>query len=241
MSAVLEVTGLVAGYEPGNPIVRGASVRVPPGALVTLIGPNGAGKSTCVRAIAGLVPIAAGQVSLGDVDLTALPAYRRVEAGLAFVPQSENVFASLSVAENLALGAPRGSRAPGRARAEALLATLPEMAGLWSRPAGTLSGGQRQLLAVARALVAAPRVLVLDEPTAGLSPRVVTLLLRALRQLADEGLAVLLVEQNVRAAFTVSDQVLVLVQGAPVLTGTPAALAADPQLTALYLGGGVTA
>ncbi len=156
MSAVLEVTGLVAGYEPGNPIVRGASVRVPPGALVTLIGPNGAGKSTCVRAIAGLVPIAAGQVSLGDVDLTALPAYRRVEAGLAFVPQSENVFASLSVAENLALGAPRGSRAPGRARAEALLATLPEMAGLWSRPAGSLSGGQRQLLAVARALVAAP-------------------------------------------------------------------------------------
>jgi branched-chain amino acid transport system ATP-binding protein len=237
MSACLEVTGLVAGYERSNPIVRGASITVESGQIVTLIGPNGAGKSTCVRAIAGLVPIEAGHIQLNGLDITTVPAHGRVATGLGFVPQSDNIFADLSIDENLQLGIPRNARREGRARAEALLASVPEFRERRARRAGGLSGGQRQVLAVARALMAAPTTLLLDEPTAGLSPRAVTELLTQCRQLADEGLAILMVEQNVRAAFTVSDQVVVLVQGAVAMAGTPQQLSADPRLAAYYLGG----
>ncbi len=236
MSPCLAVSGLVAGYERGNPIVRGASVTVEPGQIVTLIGPNGAGKSTCVRTIAGLVPIEAGRIELEGQDITAVPAHGRVATGLGFVPQSDNIFADLSIEENLQLGVPRGATRDGRARAEALLASLPEFRDGRARRAGGLSGGQRQVLAVARALMAAPTVLLLDEPTAGLSPRAVTELLRQCRQLADEGLGILMVEQNVRSAFTVSDQVVMLVQGAVAMAGTPAQLIADPRLAAYFLG-----
>jgi len=238
VSAALEVRGLRAGYEPGNPIVRDASFAVRSGQVLTLIGPNGAGKSTCVRAVAGLVNVEAGDIQLRGVAIDQLPAHRRVATGLGFGPQSDNVFASLSIAENLALGAPRGADVQGKIRAEALLEALPELSGQRSRLAGTLSGGQRQLLAIARALMANPSVLMLDEPTAGLAPAAVTQVLAQLRRLADEGLAIVLVEQNVRAAFRISDQVVVLVQGTPVMSGTPDELTADPQLTALYLGGG---
>ena len=236
MSPCLAVSGLVAGYERGNPIVRGASVTVEPGQIVTLIGPNGAGKSTCVRTIAGLVPLEAGRIELEGQDITAVPAHGRVATGLGFVPQSDNIFADLSIEENLQLGVPRGATRDGRARAEALLASLPEFRDGRARRAGGLSGGQRQVLAVARALMAAPTVLLLDEPTAGLSPRAVTELLRQCRQLADEGLGILMVEQNVRSAFTVSDQVVMLVQGAVAMAGTPAQLIADPRLAAYFLG-----
>ena len=236
MSPCLHVTDLVAGYESGNPIVRGARVAVKPGQIVTLIGPNGAGKSTCVRAIAGLVPVESGRIELAGVDITTVPAHARVAAGLGFVPQSDNIFADLSIAENLDLGIPRGAKRDGRERADALLASVPELCERRSRRAGGLSGGQRQVLAVARALMAAPTVLLLDEPTAGLSPRAVTELLMQCRQLADGGLGILMVEQNVRAAFTVSDQVVVLVQGAVAMVGTPAQVSADPRLAAYYLG-----
>jgi len=238
MSPRLTVSGLVAGYEAGNPIVRGVDLAVRSGQIVTLIGPNGAGKSTCVKAIAGLVPVEAGRIELDGEQVESWPVHRRVLAGMGFVPQSDNVFGGLSLAENLDLGAPRGSVVTGKARALALLSSEPALAGRMTNLAEGLSGGQRQLLAVARALVADPHVLLLDEPTAGLSPRASTHLLQQLRCLADEGLAILLVEQNVRAAFTVADAVVVLVQGACAMTGTPAELSADPALAALYVGGG---
>lgn len=235
MSAGLCVRGLQAGYEAGNPIVVDLDLAVPAGRIVTLVGPNGAGKSTAMKALAGTVPVTAGEVTVAGVPVGALPTHARVASGLAYVPQSDNVFATLSIRDNLILGAPRGVTG-GWSRALALLERQPGLAGRLDRPAGELSGGQRQTVAVARALMAQPAVLMLDEPTAGLAPSAVETLLVTLRQLADAGLAVLLVEQNVAAALRVSDGVLVLVAGRCVLAGPPATLAGDPRLAALYIG-----
>ncbi|MBS0374738.1 MAG: ABC transporter ATP-binding protein [Proteobacteria bacterium] len=231
----LEVRGLVAGYESGAPAVRGVDLVVRAGEFVAVIGPNGAGKSTLVRAIAGVVPASAGEIRVAGQDLGKLPAYRRARLGLGFVPQTENVFAALSVRENLVLVAECAGR-PAAAGIEVALGAFPELAPLLGRPAGVLSGGERQRLAVARALIAQPRVLLLDEPSAGLAPPVVERLLATLRALAAEGLAVVLVEQNVRAAFAVADRVELLVAGECRLAGSPASLAADPAFAAHYLG-----
>jgi branched-chain amino acid transport system ATP-binding protein len=236
MSAGLCVRDLRAGYEADNPIVRGIDLAVEPGRVLTLIGPNGAGKSTAMKALAGIVPLTSGAITVAGRPIDGLPVHQRVTAGLSFVPQSGNVFASLSIADNLSLGAPAGIQS-GRERALALLRSLPELADGHERPAGQLSGGQRQMVAVARALMACPRVLMLDEPTAGLAPQAVDLLLATVRRLADDGLAVLLVEQNVAAALTVSDEVMVLSAGRCALTETPSKLRTDPRLSALYLGG----
>lgn len=233
---VLAVDALVAGYEPGMPIVRGVSVAVAAREIVVLLGPNGAGKSTLIKAVAGLVSISGGRVMLDGQDITALPAHRMVRHGLAFVPQTENVFASLSVDENLdvALAAlPRRDRA---ARRSAMLALFPDLAGAHRLEAGRLSGGQRQMLAIARALAVGPRVLVLDEPTAGLSPLLVSLVMARLRDIRDTGVAVLLVEQNVRAGLEVADRAVILVEGQIAHQGTGADLLGDPVVAALYLG-----
>lgn len=233
---VLAVDALVAGYEPGMPIVRGVSVAVAAREIVVLLGPNGAGKSTLIKAVAGLVSISGGRVMLDGQDITALPAHRMVRHGLAFVPQTENVFASLSVDENLdvALAAlPRRDRA---ARRSAMLALFPDLAEAHRLEAGRLSGGQRQMLAIARALAVGPRVLVLDEPTAGLSPLLVSLVMARLRDIRDTGVAVLLVEQNVRAGLEVADRAVILVEGQIAHQGTGADLLGDPVVAALYLG-----
>ncbi len=235
MSLIVE--GLVAGYDPGLPIVRGASVTVKAGEIVVLLGPNGAGKSTLIKAVAGLVAKSAGSVRLDDTDITALPAHAMVRHGLAFVPQTDNVFAGLTVADNLELAAavlPRRARA---ARKQAMLALFPDLAEAPARPAGRLSGGQRQMLAIARALVIGPRALVLDEPTAGLSPKLVALVLRKLVEIRAGGVAVLLVEQNARAALSVADRALILVEGAVAHEGRGAALLDTPLVASLYLGG----
>ena len=233
----LAVRDLVAGYEPGLPIVRGATLSLAAGEILVLLGPNGAGKSTLAKAVAGLVPVVSGAIELGGASLGDVPAHRRSRHGLAFVPQTENVFASLTVAENLAIAAailPRGARA---ARIGAMLDLFPDLAAARRRAAGRLSGGQRQMLAVARALVTQPAVLALDEPSAGLSPKLVGQVLARLRDIAARGVAVLLVEQNARAALAVADRAAILVEGRVAHEGAGAALLDDPVVAALYLGG----
>ncbi len=233
----LEARDLVAGYEPGLPIVQGASLGARAGEVLAVLGPNGSGKSTLVKAIAGLVPVSAGTVRLFGRDVTGLPAHRLVREGLAFVPQTENVFARLAVWENLELAAAVLPGPRRRARIEAQYALFPDLARQRGLAAGRLSGGQRQMLAVARALVVEPRVLILDEPSAGLAPRLVAALFETLRAVRGLGVTVVLVEQNARAAVALADRATVLVEGRDRLTRAAAGFLGDAEVARLYLGG----
>jgi branched-chain amino acid transport system ATP-binding protein len=235
MSATLRVEALEAGYEPGLPIVRGASLAVAAGEIVAILGPNGAGKSTLVKAIAGLVPVSAGSVWLGDRDITRVPAHQLGAAGLGFVPQTENVFTNLSIAENLELAAAL-QKVPARERLPALYELFPDLARQRKLPAGRLSGGQRQMLAMARALVRMPQVLMLDEPSAGLSPRLVAEVFAKLREIRAGGVTIVLVEQNVKAALAIADRAAVLVEGRERVVAPAAELARDQRIAELYLG-----
>jgi branched-chain amino acid transport system ATP-binding protein len=235
MTAALTCQELVAGYEPGLSIVKGASITVETGEIFAIFGPNGAGKSTLVKAVAGLVPVTDGSVRLGEADITQLPAHRMVHHGLAFVPQTENIFASLTVGENLDLAAAI-MKVDRKRRLPELEALFPDLARLRSLKAGRLSGGQRQMLACARALVSRPRVLILDEPSAGLSPRLVDVVFSRLREVRDSGVTIVLVEQNVKAALSIADRAAVLVDGRERLVA-PAADLHDPGVLAdLYFG-----
>lgn len=236
MSGTLRTDGLVAGYEPGLDIVKGVTLAVAAGSVVALLGPNGAGKSTLLKAIAGLVPVRAGRITLGELDLAALPVHARTTAGLAFVPQTENVFATLSVEENLQIAAVGLPKALRRTRIRAVTARFPDLASARRKPAGRLSGGQRQMLALGRALVTAPVVLLVDEPTAGLSPRMVESVGAILREIAASGPGVLLVEQNVDAALRIADRAVVLVDGRIARDAPAAELRSDTGLAALFLG-----
>jgi branched-chain amino acid transport system ATP-binding protein len=237
MKPALTVDQLVAGYEPGLPIVRGASLNVNPGEIVAVLGPNGAGKSTLVKAVAGLVPVSGGRVWLGEEHITPLAAHQLVHRGLAFVPQTENVFARLTVAENLELAAAVvKQRAGGAQRLEPIYAMFPDLARQRSLAAGRLSGGQRQMLAVARALVAQPRVLMLDEPSAGLSPKLVAQVFEMLKQVRATGLALLLVEQNVKAALALADRAVVLVEGVARWEAPASEMREGTRLADLFLG-----
>jgi branched-chain amino acid transport system ATP-binding protein len=235
MTAALDIIDLEAAYEPGLPIVRGASLAVQPGEIVAILGPNGAGKSTLVKAAAGLVPITRGQVLLHGRDITRLPAHRHIFEGLAFVPQTENVFANLSIAENLELAAAL-LKLPRQASLAPVYTMFPDLQRQRGLLAGRLSGGQRQMLAVARALIAKPQVLVLDEPSAGLSPRLVGEVLAQLRTVRDSGVTVVLVEQNVKAALAVADRAAVLVEGRERIVARCADLVGDARIAELYLG-----
>ena len=238
MSApVLETDELVAGYEPGLPILHGVSIAVRAGEIVAVLGPNGAGKSTLIRAIAGLVPIASGRVRLHGREITGWPAHHMVTAGLALVPQTDNVFTRMTVQDNLELAGFMLTRPARRARIEALFALFPDLARQRHLLAGRLSGGQRQMLALARALVVEPRVLMLDEPSAGLSPQLVGLVFAKLREVQALGATLLMVEQNVRAALAIADRAYVLAEGRERIEGPAATLADDPEVTRLYLGG----
>jgi len=233
---VLEVCELVAGYEPGAPVVRGVSVSARRGEIVALLGPNGAGKSTLLKAVAGLVPVESGEVRLEGVDVTRLVAHRMVLAGLAFVPQTDNVFATLSVHDNLELGVAGLPTKVRRARIEQAYALFGDLARQRRLLGGRLSGGQRQMLAIARALLVQPKVLLLDEPSAGLSPKMVGDTFRKLSEVRATGTAIVLVEQNTRAALAIADRAYVLVGGRNRHAGSAAELAADSSIAQLYLG-----
>jgi len=233
----LRILNLHAGYELGSPIVRGVSIEAKRGEIVAILGPNGAGKSTLVKAIAGTVPIESGEVRLDGEDFTTRPVHRMVAGGLALVPQTDNVFTTLSVADNLRIAAHGLSTAQRRARFTAIFELFPDLARQRGLAAGRLSGGQRQMLAVARALVVVPKALLLDEPSAGLSPKVVAELFAKLLEIRATGVCIVLVEQNVRAALTIADRLYVLVEGRNRLEGPSHDLLADPEIAALYLGG----
>ena len=228
---------IVAGYEPGLPIVNGASLSVAPGEIVAVLGPNGAGKSTLIKAIAGLTPISGGSVTFAGLDITLTPAHRLIAAGLAFTPQTENVFGSLTVSDNLKLAAgvlPRPLRADRIANA---YDTFPDLLRQRALTAGQLSGGQRQMLAIARAMLVGPKALMLDEPSAGLSPKLVEIVFARLADIRQTGVAIVLVEQNTRAAVALADRAYILVQGRNRHEGLARELTSDPMIAALYLGG----
>jgi branched-chain amino acid transport system ATP-binding protein len=189
-----------------------------------------------VKAIAGLVPIHSGTVALGANDVTTVPAHEKVRHGLAFVPQTENIFGSMSIEDNLRLAADIIEKERRRPRIDALYAMFPDLAARPSLKAGQLSGGQRQMLAVARALIVEPSVLILDEPSAGLSPKIVAEVFNRLKEINRAGVTVVLVEQNVKAALAIADRAVILVEGLLRHEGPAATLAEDPIVAELYLG-----
>lgn len=220
-------------------VLHGVSVRVAAGELVAVVGANGAGKTTLLRALSGLLPAKSGMVRLKGESVDHWPAYRRAKAGLVHVPQGRQVIPHLSVRENLLIGAQQinGLSTSERQRMlEAEFARFPVLGDRSSLMAGALSGGEQQMLAVSRGLMMQPKVLMLDEPSLGLAPRIVKLILSTLRNLADQGMAVLLIEQAALGALKVADRGLVLRGGRVVLEGAGAELLADPTLVRSFLG-----
>jgi branched-chain amino acid transport system ATP-binding protein len=231
---MLEVSGLEARY--GRiPALQGIDLRVDAGELVALVGANGAGKTTLLRALSGVQP-ARGRILFEGRDLEKATPERRVALGMVHVPEGRQVFGPLRVEDNLRLGAyRRGRRSRGRSL-ERVYALFPALAQRRRHTAGTLSGGQQQMLAIGRALMAEPRLLLLDEPSMGLAPRLVAEIFGCVRALRAADTAVLLVEQNARAALAIADRAYVLETGRIVLTGTGQELAADAGVRAAYLG-----
>ncbi|MGV1008190.1 MAG: ABC transporter ATP-binding protein [Dermatophilaceae bacterium] len=237
----LLVTGLHAAYERLE-VLHGIGVQVSRGQLVAVVGANGAGKSTLLRSVSGLLRPTQGSVHLGEHDVTGYGPERISSLGLAHVPENRLVFPSLTVDDNLLLGGWNRRKQGGHEqRRQEALSLFPRLRDRIALPAGALSGGEQQMLATARALMSDPSVIILDEPSLGLAPKVVGEIMRALATLRDDkGLAVLLVEQNVRAAFTIADRVLVMDRGTIVADGTPDGLASDERVRAAYLGGSAT-
>ena len=234
-SALLELTGLRAGYAAVE-VLRGVDLHVGAAEAVALLGSNGAGKSTLNNVVCGLVPAWSGRVRFDGVDLTNTHYRNVVKAGLIQVPEGRRIFPNLTVKENLELGAftrARERRAANLDKAFTLFPRLRERAG---QVAGTLSGGEQQMLAIGRGLMAEPRLLILDEPSLGLSPLLVEELFGLIRRLRDEGLAILLVEQNVGQSLEVADRAYVLENGALRFSGRPAELLGSDELRRAYLG-----
>jgi branched-chain amino acid transport system ATP-binding protein/neutral amino acid transport system ATP-binding protein len=236
--SLLRISGLRGGYAAADEIVKGVELHLEPGEIVALIGPNGAGKSTLLKLIAGLLRPSAGQVLFKDRDIAGLGAPEVSRLGLSFVPQERNVFAAMSVAENLEIGGYLDG-AHARHRMDELYHRFPMLADKRRAAARTLSGGQRQILAMAVALMNSPDLLLLDEPTAGLSPRAAEELFGTIIALNKSGVAILMVEQNALEALAVSARAYVLVQGRAEREGRAEELASDPTVRDLFLGGEV--
>jgi branched-chain amino acid transport system ATP-binding protein len=238
MTPMLEIGDLHVSYGQVE-AVRGVTLALLPGQIVSVIGPNGAGKTTLLAAAMGLLP-SRGTLRFEGEPLGGLDVEARVERGLCLVPEKRELFGALSVLDNLRLGAYAGrlGRVALRQRVDAVFARFPRLAERRAQQASTLSGGERQMLALGRALMSAPRLLMLDEPSLGLAPLIVRDILAIVRSLRDEGVAVLLVEQNARAALETADFGYVLETGEIALSGASAELARDPRVQATYLGGG---
>ncbi|MFF6881154.1 MULTISPECIES: ATP-binding cassette domain-containing protein [unclassified Streptomyces] len=232
---VLAADEIVAGYVPGVDVLRGCSVEVRPGEVVGVIGPNGAGKSTLVKAVFGLLRVRGGTVRLRGEDVTGQPAHELVRRGVGYVPQLQNVFPTLTVEENLRMGVYLRPKDHTR-RVAAVEELFPLLADRRKQKAGAMSGGERQMLAMARALMMEPQLLLLDEPSAGLSPLHQDHVFDRCRMINSAGVAVLMVEQNARRCLQLCDRGYVLDQGRNAYSGTGTALLHDEKVIELYLG-----
>ena len=237
--SLLEVRGLEVRYG-GIRAVKGIDLEIGAGEMVCLIGANGAGKSSTLRAISGLVPTAPGAVRFGGSDLAGAPAFQRARAGLVMVPEGRGVFAQLTVEENLAMGAYlRADREIGLDRAR-VFGLFPQLRERRDQTAGTLSGGEQQMLAIGRALMSRPKLLALDEPSMGLAPIVAQKIFEVIRDINHAGVTVLLVEQNARAALALAARAYVMESGMITLSGEARALLADSRVREAYLGEAAT-
>jgi branched-chain amino acid transport system ATP-binding protein len=232
---VLRVRNLRAGYG-SLEVVKGVSLHIADGEIVTVVGANGAGKTSLLRAMVGLLPAWSGMVELSGRDVTALPTWRRTTRGLVLVPEGRQIFADMSVLDNLIVG---GYRNPRRMSiVDRVMERFPRLRERSRQLAGTLSGGEQQMLAIGRALVARPRILLLDEPSMGLAPLVVQEVFKVIRELRDRGVTILLIEQNAVMALAVADRGYVLEMGEIILEGEAAQLLHNPDVKRAYLGKG---
>ena len=234
--ALLDVVGLCAGY--GDvPVLRGIDLSIPAGSITALIGANGAGKTTLLRAISGIIPTDAGTIRYDGRDIVGMPPQDIVRAGLVQVPEGRRLFPEMSVLENLLVGSSSPAARPKRDESLAMVLELfPKVSERQFQLAGTLSGGEQQMVAIARALMASPRLLLLDETSLGLAPIVVDEIFVAVRRLAAQGLTILVVEQNTALALEVADHGFVLEQGRFAIQGAASSLMADPRVKQAYLG-----
>jgi neutral amino acid transport system ATP-binding protein len=234
--ALLEARGLVAGYVPEVNILTGIDLKLERGEIVTVVGPNGAGKSTLLKVMFGLLRPRQGSVRLKGERIDALQPHQVARRGMGYVPQLENVFPSLTVEENLDIPARRLGRAEQRRRVDSLYELFPQLRPARRRPAGLLSGGQRQMVAMARALVPEPELLLLDEPSAGLAPEYVELVFQKILEIRKSGVTILIVEQNARRALALSDRGYVLELGHNRFEGPGPELLKNETVIELYLG-----
>ena len=232
---LIQVDDIVAGYLPGVDILNGCSLDLHPGEVIAIIGPNGAGKSTLLKAMFGLVDIRSGSVSMANEDITGLRPHELVSRGIGFVPQTDNVFPRLTIKENLEMGA---FQEPSQfePRFEAVAELFPLLAERRDQRADGLSGGQRQMVAIGRALMMDPQVVLLDEPSAGLSPAYQDQVFEQVTRIAQHGVSLIMVEQNARRCLEICDRGYVLDQGTNAYTGTGRELLDDTKVVSLYLG-----
>lgn len=236
---ILTLDGIVSGYD-RTTILNGTNARIRRGVITTVIGPNGAGKSTVFKTVFGLLPVRSGCIALNGRDTTGFSPRQMLDAGVCYVPQGRNIFPELTVRHNLELGAvmaPKGFDLAGRM--DAAMDRFPVLRRKADRQASTLSGGEQKILEIARALLLDPKLMLIDEPSIGLSPLMVQEVFRVLTEMRDRGVSILMIEQNAKSALEMSDHGIVLELGRTRITDTAPAILADPRIGQLFLGGGL--